>query len=229
MMGCIEIARRCDECLARKNKNPRCENKSGRKENEENKEIIWWWPIARPKNLCHSLLVSVCVEGKCQKTLAGPENKKVKHQRGKIKKGDPGCGAATVSSKCMLEVVAMMNKYIEVKSVSTWFLGGSEVRDLGLKGNRQVVVGAEGLTLGARRARGLGHGAVEVGQRHPTKHLGLNIGRGVLVLGGRVFVIDGAVVLARLAAAFKHHVDEWLELAQSVARVVNVRKSLENG
>lgn len=65
MMGCIEIVRCCDECLERRRKNFWCENKSGRKENEENKEIIWWWLIVRLKNFCYNFLVFVCVEGKC--------------------------------------------------------------------------------------------------------------------------------------------------------------------
>ena len=68
--------------------------------------------------------------------------------------------------------------------------------------------------------------SIQLGQREPARHLALDEGRRLLVLGRRVLLIHGAVVLARILAALEKHLDERLELGQRVARVVDVSKRL---
>ena len=67
---------------------------------------------------------------------------------------------------------------------------------------------------------------VQLGQREAVRHPTLDVGRGLLVLGRRVLLIDGAVVLARILAALEEHLNERLELVERVPRVMDVGRSL---
>lgn len=84
---------------------------------------------------------------------------------------------------------------------------------------RHVVIEKSRGVFFARR-----HG-VQLGQREAA-HPSLDVCRRLLVLGRRVLLIDGAMVLARILAALEEHLDERLELVERVTGVMDMGRSL---